>query len=118
MFVTRALAFFRVVCNNHVVETRGSVYTFLGARVKKLRLAKPLTQAQLAKAVGVTRASIANIEAGRQKLSVDRLCDLGHALGVTPDALLPRESSKTLDEKLVELGGDRAAARWIQAIAA
>ena len=54
-------------------------------RVKKLRL----TQEQLAEIVGISRPSVANIENGRQQLTVAQLVRFADALNVAPSELLP-----------------------------
>jgi hypothetical protein len=41
--------------------------------------------------VGLSRTSIANIEAGRQKILLHQLLDLAAAVEVHPSALLPEE---------------------------
>jgi len=43
-------------------------YKQFGLRVRQLREALGLTQAELAKRVGLERTSIANIEAGKQRI--------------------------------------------------
>ncbi|HEY9372570.1 helix-turn-helix transcriptional regulator [Streptomyces sp.] len=55
---------------------------------RALRKANGLSQADLAHAVGLSRASISNVEAGRQGLSVALLGRIADALGVPPAALL------------------------------
>ena len=58
-------------------------------RMTAIRQAKRMTQEQLAKAVGLTRTSIVNIEAHRQAITLQTLYALGKALGVNPKRLLP-----------------------------
>jgi DNA-binding XRE family transcriptional regulator len=58
-------------------------------RMTAIRQAKRMTQEQLAKAVGLTRTSIVNIEAHRQAITLPTLYALGKALGVNPKRLLP-----------------------------
>lgn len=59
-----------------------------GQRVRALREAVGLRQADLAAKVGLARASIANIEAGRQDTTVTVLLALADTLGTTGGALL------------------------------
>ena len=61
----------------------------VGARVRRTRLAAALTQADLARATQLSRASITNIEAGSQAPPPYRLALLAAALGVEPADLLP-----------------------------
>lgn len=58
-------------------------------RVKKLRI----TQERLAEIVGISRPSIANIESGRQQLTVVQLVRFADALRVSPSELLPVQKS-------------------------
>jgi transcriptional regulator with XRE-family HTH domain len=69
----------------------GLIYRSLGRRVAGKRAALTLTQAQLAARVGISRASIANIERGQQNLSVHQVYRLTLALGLNDvSELLPR----------------------------
>jgi transcriptional regulator with XRE-family HTH domain len=54
----------------------------VGARVRELRADRGLTQLRLAERSGISRPSIANVEAGRQNVSLRQLCALASALGV------------------------------------
>lgn len=56
-------------------------YLELGRRVAARRASRRLTQLDVATALDISRASIANIEAGRQKLYVHQLYTLSRALG-------------------------------------
>jgi len=60
----------------------------IGERVRALRTGRGLTQLRLAERSGISRPSIANVEAGRQNLSLRQLCALASAFGVTVDELL------------------------------
>lgn len=62
-------------------------YIEIGRRVRLARTA--LTQAQLARRIDLTRPSVANLEAGRQRIPIHTFLRLAHALGVSPTALLP-----------------------------
>jgi UDP-N-acetylglucosamine 1-carboxyvinyltransferase len=56
----------------------------VGERVRELREHRGLTQHELAARALMSRASVANVEAGRQNVALRRLCSLAGALGVTP----------------------------------
>jgi transcriptional regulator with XRE-family HTH domain len=77
-------------------------YSSLGRRLQDLRKTRRLTQEQ----VGVlltpplTRASIANIEAGKQGVLAHTLVQLTHALDTTLDDLLPEETAPTQSPEL------------------
>lgn len=62
-----------------------------GERVRQIREARGLTQAVLAETIGKTRASITNMEAGRQQPTLSTLVDLARALGVPTGVLLGEE---------------------------
>ncbi len=70
-------------------------YASLGRRIQDLRNARGLTQEQLGSRIvpAVTRASIANIEAGKQGVLTHTLVQLARALATTPQDLLPKELS-------------------------
>jgi transcriptional regulator with XRE-family HTH domain len=56
------------------------IYKALGGRVASLRRELGLTQMELAHRLGVSRASVASIEAGRQKVVLDQAYALAGAL--------------------------------------
>lgn len=64
-------------------------YADLGTRIAARRRALRLTQAELAARIGLTRTSIANIEAGRQRTLAHQLGGIANALDLGLSALLP-----------------------------
>lgn len=62
-----------------------------GERIKKLRIRKGLSQAQLARAVGVTPAAVGNYEQGVSFPKEKVLKKLFGALGCTPNELFSEE---------------------------
>ncbi len=65
----------------------------LGARLRELRLAAGLTQAELARRTGIHRPNIARVEAGRHTPSLETLARIANAIGVsTTQVLVSRES--------------------------
>jgi len=65
----------------------------LGARLRELRLAAGLTQAELARRTGIHRPNIARVEAGRHTPSLETLARIANAIGVpTTHVLVARES--------------------------
>lgn len=60
----------------------------LGARIRLMRETLGLTQDDLSKRVNLRRASIANIETGRQRFLLDGVEDFARALGTSPKHLL------------------------------
>jgi transcriptional regulator with XRE-family HTH domain len=79
----------------------------LGGRVRIARLAVCLRQEDVAKRVGMSRSSIANIETDRQgNIPVTTLVRLAEALGVTASALLGEAEMPSLPEHEFVLTGD------------
>ena len=75
------------------------LYSTLGDIIKKHRSQKGLTQAELARKVGLPRTGIANVEAGRQRLYLHTLINIANALGINIcsviDQLKPRSQQRT-----------------------
>jgi transcriptional regulator with XRE-family HTH domain len=55
-----------------------------GARLAEIRQSRCLSQARLAKRIGVTPGAVQTWEHGRASLTVDRLLQLAHALKCEP----------------------------------
>lgn len=68
-------------------------YVEVGRRVRRMRLAgqPPWTQEQLARRVGLTRSSVANLEAGNQRVPLHTLIQVAQVLGVPVVELIPVE---------------------------
>ena len=65
-------------------------YREVGQAIRRHRKGARRTQAQLAAEIGLSRASLANIEAGRQQVLVHYLYDIAEALGLdSPASLMP-----------------------------
>lgn len=64
------------------------VHRQIGLRVESIRNALGITQADLSKRVGLSRAAIASIETGRHRLLMNVVEDLARGLGTTPRHLL------------------------------
>lgn len=64
------------------------VYRMFGARVEQLRTTLEITQQDLGERVGLTRASIANIEAGNQRVLLNDVERFAKAFNVAPKVLL------------------------------
>jgi transcriptional regulator with XRE-family HTH domain len=76
----------------------GQLYDLLGALIKSRRKQLSLTQQTLAARLGISRASLANIETGRQKVLVHQLYAFATALNLPPSDLLPSLAGLELDE--------------------
>jgi transcriptional regulator with XRE-family HTH domain len=59
----------------------------IGRRVRELRKARKLTQAALARLLGVTVSTIKGWESGRHAIPTSRIRQLARALGYPPSAL-------------------------------
>lgn len=64
-------------------------YADIGIRVRNARTAAELSQAALADLVGLTRSSVANLEAGRQRIALHLFYMIAQALDTDPQELLP-----------------------------
>lgn len=69
----------------------------LSVRLRELRTTRKLTQAQVARSVGVTRAVISAYETDIRQPSYDVLIRLALLYGVTTDYLLCLEEKRYLD---------------------
>ena len=66
----------------------GHVQAIVGRAIRRHRDAAGLTQSALVDRVGLSRASVANVEAGRQAVAVHHLYRIAAALGVEVRDLL------------------------------
>lgn len=65
-----------------------AIYKMIGERIRDERQKKRLTQDELASRIGLKRASITNVERGRQQLLVHTLLQIAESLGTSPDRFL------------------------------
>ncbi|PBB84540.1 helix-turn-helix transcriptional regulator [Mesorhizobium sp. WSM3876] len=85
-------------------------YPAFGRAVSIRRDQLKMTQADLAARVGMSRASIANIEAGRQSVLLHHACNIATALGLATVAdLLPATGKATLEDQALALSDDLSA---------
>jgi len=79
-------------------------YGELGARVREWRVRRGLTQGELGTRLAppVTRASIANLEVGKQRVLAHTLAQLAGVLGVAIDDLVPAAPDDTTDWAALE----------------
>lgn len=64
-------------------------YKKIGENIKAKRRERGLSQEGLAKAVGLKRPSMSNIEKGRQNILLHTFCDIVDTLGASANTLLP-----------------------------
>lgn len=70
-------------------QTQEILYAQLGAKIKDCRLKVGFNQSKLAEALDMSRASIINIEQGKQRPPLHLLYDISSILGVEVAELLP-----------------------------
>jgi transcriptional regulator with XRE-family HTH domain len=87
------------------------VYEALGQAIRAQREGKRMTQGELADLVEMSRASVTNIELGRQSVLVDQLCRFAQSLGVQPADLLQCAPPRREERQTETLTPDAAA--WI-----
>jgi transcriptional regulator with XRE-family HTH domain len=97
-------------------------YEEVGRRLRRARLDAGLTQQELAERVELSRASIANIEAGRQQFPLHTLILFARALQIAADQLLPSEellgAESVLPESEMIEGLDEESRNWIRRVLA
>jgi transcriptional regulator with XRE-family HTH domain len=71
-------------------------YREFGERVRRAR-GERFSQAELARRIGMSRGSIANIEVGRQRVPLHMVIVLARELGVDPVSLLPTDTTGDAD---------------------
>jgi transcriptional regulator with XRE-family HTH domain len=64
------------------------LYQAIGDQIKAARTKNKVTQTDLGKRIGLTRSSIANIEAGRQRVMLHWLFQIAQELNIPPHALI------------------------------
>jgi transcriptional regulator with XRE-family HTH domain len=90
-----------------------SIYTAFGRRIRELREERAISQQALAEMSALTRASIANIESGRQRVLLHQVLRFAQALKVDLNILVPQalylpesdasNARKTLSDYLLRL---------------
>ncbi len=79
------------------------LYSELGRKIRHVRESKRLTQGELAKRLGISRASVVNIEAGRQHTPLHLLWQLAEMLGTELTSLIPSREEMLAPAKQVQL---------------
>jgi transcriptional regulator with XRE-family HTH domain len=87
------------------------IYEALGRAIRAKREERRMTQGELADLVELSRASVTNIELGRQSVLVDQLCRFARALEVQPADLLQCAPPRRAHHDTETLTPDAAA--WI-----
>lgn len=66
-----------------------TVKQLVGVKIKEYRKAANLSQEEFAFKIGLTRASIINIETGRQSTTLEHFLNICAIFGCTPNDILP-----------------------------
>lgn len=69
--------------------TTDAVYRHIGSQIRRWRAHRGKTQGALASRASLTRTSLSNIEAGRQRVTIHALLKIAAALDVSPAKFLP-----------------------------
>ena len=98
--------------------TKDAFYRLVGERIAQARRRQQLTQKGLAPAVGLSRASVANVEKGRQAVALHVLVKFSEALGVPITDLIPSDrgssASFAIKQRLSELSPNQRA--WAERV--
>lgn len=82
---------------------QGVFYETLGKRIRQARDERNISQGEMARAVGLSRTSITNIEKGRQPIQVHILMKIAETLNVNLNAILADEQLRSDKEKKTNL---------------
>lgn len=83
------------------------IYRLIGSQIAARRKELRLKQAEVAAQIGLTRASLANIEKGRQKVMLHQIYRIAEALRIeTILDLVPRRFSMDLSDQPVKFAVD------------
>jgi transcriptional regulator with XRE-family HTH domain len=78
-------------------------YTTVGNRVRRARAGRGMTQSALAQRIGFTRSSVANLEAGRQRIALHLFVQIARALDCEPAKLIPAiTGTSRVDDTMLE----------------
>jgi len=83
----------------------GTLYRAIGKKIRARRQSSSqnFSQAKLAKHLGISRASMVNIEAGRQHAPIDLLWRIAEALEVELILLIPKRAELSVPDIAVKL---------------
>jgi transcriptional regulator with XRE-family HTH domain len=84
------------VCVGGLLGNRDEICKRFGKLLADRRTESGMSQEAFAKAVGLSRTSITNIERGRQPIGLHTLYFMADILGVEPSDLLPPASKNTV----------------------
>lgn len=73
-------------------ETRPPEVTGIGSRLRRLRKERNLTQAELARQIGIQQSDLSRMEKGEYRVSLDNLFKILHALDVQASEFFAQQS--------------------------
>jgi transcriptional regulator with XRE-family HTH domain len=89
----RKMTVLQTVENRIILGTQKKGMTMPGKRLLQIRLHREMSQAQIARALGVSVGTIQNYEHGRAHVTAERIAQLARALQCEPhDLLVPPDS--------------------------
>ena len=93
-------------------ETTRKFYVAVGKKISEARRRFPKTQEALAADLSVNRATVVNIERGRQQLLLHTIVRIARSLNVTTESLIPEFSFEGIAIK--NFVDDPNAVAWIE----
>jgi len=86
---------------------QAAFYQQLGSNIRKYRTRLKLSQDALAKAIGLTRTSLTNIENGRQHPPLHTFCEIVEQLKVEASEVLPSRPAATGTVDVKAMAGEQ-----------
>ncbi len=88
-------------------------YALIGARIKKIRKSKKITQDRLSEMSGISPQHLSQIESAKTKLSLPTLVNICNALSVTTDKILcdvlTADTTEEINSDIAEVFADCSA---------
>lgn len=81
------------------------LYKSIGSKIKEARQLRGVTQSDLAKRLKLTRSSVANIEAGRQRVMIHWVLQIAEELNISLLHLLETPPDPEMSRLAAELDG-------------
>ncbi|MBC6133891.1 helix-turn-helix transcriptional regulator [Listeria booriae] len=86
----------------------------MGSRIKRLRLAKGMTQEELGEKVGLKRAAINKYEKGNvENMKRSIISKMSEVLDVSPNYLMALEDDEELHREIEKLVDDQELNKWL-----
>jgi len=82
-------------------EQQTEFYEKIGERIKEVRKLQEMNQDVLASALGISRVSLVNIEAGKQRVPLHVLLDICEALSVSLPDLVPQSPQNDINSAIL-----------------